>query len=297
MSNENVYGDSHVVEVENTNFVKNTNMMESEPGSPLSTALSAGAKVDKMKNKLVFKPKYKEKFTTPAAEAKKAARRERQGKKPKVKTIEKGHEQYSLTYGMMLGLRVSVGRQYTSSAAGEQQKTLRLEDFMHIEHLVFPPEGSSTTLPHKLGHTFKFKNYAPVVFHTLRTFFNIKPSDYLLSLAGNLRNTSGVSDESDTGQDIDKSSGERGKEDRNTEDPIAFFQREDGGIYSRRDGNIGKEIYYFGIIDILQQYNAKKYAETFIMPWIKNEKAATMSSVAPEEYANRFYEFLLNNTK
>ena len=39
--------------------------------------------------------------------------------------------------------------------------------------------------------------------------------------------------------------------------------RYDGGINSRLpDGRRGKDIYYIGVIDILQQYNASKQMET-----------------------------------
>eukprot|EP00752_Nemacystus_decipiens_P001652 g1605.t1 len=39
--------------------------------------------------------------------------------------------------------------------------------------------------------------------------------------------------------------------------------RSDGGVNSEVDGARGKDIYFMGIIDILQQYNTRKHAETF----------------------------------
>ncbi len=55
---------------------------------------------------------------------------------------------------------------------------------MKVRKLVFPPEGSPQTPPHKLPKPFKFKDYAPKVFHHLRERFNIDQSHYLNSLGG-----------------------------------------------------------------------------------------------------------------
>ena len=155
---------------------------EVDPNSEMAKALLANSKVNKAEN-ATFGPVYKDKFTTPEREAKKAAQRLKRGKKPKVKVIQKGHEQYALAYGMMLGIRVSVGR--SEGYRGGERKRLSLQDFAHIDHYEFLPEGSKTTPPHKLAHAFKFKDYAPRVFRRLRERFGIKTENYLLSLTGN----------------------------------------------------------------------------------------------------------------
>ena len=46
-------------------------------------------------------------------------------------------------------------------------------------------KGSATTPPHKLSHTFKFKDYAPVAFAYLRRMFGVNEFDFLLSVCGN----------------------------------------------------------------------------------------------------------------
>ncbi len=54
------------------------------------------------------------------------------------------------------------------------------------------------------------------------------------------------------------------------------------------------EIYFMGIIDILQQYNTKKSIETFVKGFYldKNE----ISSVNPEAYAARFCNWIDKNS-
>jgi len=44
------------------------------------------------------------------------------------------HEQYTLTIGMMLGIRVAVGRP-------QQLDDLTLMDFMQVDKYLFPPKG------------------------------------------------------------------------------------------------------------------------------------------------------------
>lgn len=44
------------------------------------------------------------------------------------------HEQYTLTIGMMLGIRVAVGRP-------QQMDDLTLMDFMQVDKYLFPPKG------------------------------------------------------------------------------------------------------------------------------------------------------------
>ena len=71
-----------------------------------------------------------------------------------------------------------------------------------------------------------------------------------------------------------------------------LFESEDGGIRSFD----GKETYYMGIIDILQQYNGIKFVENFVMPLVRQEDAGTLSAVPPDAYARRFYEYIRENS-
>jgi 1-phosphatidylinositol-4-phosphate 5-kinase len=47
----------------------------------------------------------------------------------------------------------------------------------------FPPEGSKYTPPHN-SCDFKWKDYCPQVFRTLRKLFKVDAADYMLSLCG-----------------------------------------------------------------------------------------------------------------
>ncbi|KAF2308232.1 hypothetical protein GH714_037780 [Hevea brasiliensis] len=48
----------------------------------------------------------------------------------------------------------------------------------------FPPEGTKHTPPHQSSE-FKWKDYCPLVFRTLRKLFKVDPADYMLSICGN----------------------------------------------------------------------------------------------------------------
>ena len=100
----------------------------------------------------------------------------------KGKVIDGVHELYTLTAGMMLGMRCSVGRNHPSFQLEDKQLTL--EDFSHVEKITFPAAGSPTTPPHSLVHTFKFKSYSLKVFRRVRDFFGkifpCTPSDTLV---------------------------------------------------------------------------------------------------------------------
>eukprot|EP00742_Colponemidia_sp_Colp-10_P018472 GILJ01021338.1.p1 GENE.GILJ01021338.1~~GILJ01021338.1.p1 ORF type:complete len:644 (+),score=87.32 GILJ01021338.1:289-1932(+) len=73
-----------------------------------------------------------------------------------------------------------------------------------------------------------------------------------------------------------------------------------GGINGVGGGGVGagtipesretREVYYIGIIDILQEYNARKTAETYIRS-VFNERSK-VSSVPAKEYAARFVSFM-----
>ncbi|KAL3777547.1 hypothetical protein ACHAW5_010805 [Stephanodiscus triporus] len=75
----------------------------------------------------------------------------------------------------------------------------------------------------------------------------------------------------------------------------AITSRSDSGIegyrVAIRDGTLAKtkEIYFCGIIDFLQYYNAKKMGETVIK---KMSSSEDISCVDPETYGNRFFKFI-----
>lgn len=71
--------------------------------------------------------------------------------------------------------------------------------------------------------------------------------------------------------------------------PNPYTEREDLGIESKSGEDV-KEIYFGGIIDILQLYNTRKWGETIVRKTIGNNEK-DMSCVHPDAYASRFVEF------
>lgn len=129
----------------------------------------------------------------------KVRRRIAKKKKKKLGTeIKPEHEQYSLTYGMMMGIRTSVGHQSTPFVVSQDSRgqlvngsdgsELNMDDFMRVSKMVFPPGGSTNTSiitpKHDLAHTFKFKDYSPEIFKRIRDCFQLDQADYQLSLCG-----------------------------------------------------------------------------------------------------------------
>uniref|UniRef100_K3X549 PIPK domain-containing protein n=1 Tax=Globisporangium ultimum (strain ATCC 200006 / CBS 805.95 / DAOM BR144) TaxID=431595 RepID=K3X549_GLOUD len=73
--------------------------------------------------------------------------------------------------------------------------------------------------------------------------------------------------------------------------PPSLFCRDEGGIYGRdRFGRKNGFVYFIGVIDILQQYNSRKIAETFFKGLRHNRKQ--ISAVNPNFYGDRFIEFM-----
>ncbi|GMH82344.1 hypothetical protein TL16_g09226, partial [Triparma laevis f. inornata] len=109
----------------------------------------------------------------------------------KGKKIDGRHEQYTLSLGMMLGIRCCVGKseQLQGSILGTDNFKLNFTDFMQVDKYVFPPQGNSKgpniTPPHQLAHTFKFKAYAPKIFSKIRTMFGVEAAHFMLSICGN----------------------------------------------------------------------------------------------------------------
>ncbi|TVU47009.1 hypothetical protein EJB05_06585, partial [Eragrostis curvula] len=94
-------------------------------------------------------------------------------------TIAKGHKNYELMLNLQLGIRHAVGRQ------GQPILDLKSSAFDPKEKVwtKFPPEGSKHTPPHN-SCDFRWKDYCPKVFRTLRKLFKVDPADYMLSLCG-----------------------------------------------------------------------------------------------------------------
>jgi len=117
-----------------------------------------------------------------AAAAASAVKRKKKRRNFQGNVIKGEHEQYTLTIGMMLGIRVAVGRP-------QQMDDLTLMDFMQVDKYLFPPKGCNKpphrTPPHHLSHDFKFKDYAPKIFHRIRQLFGIDSASYMLSVSGN----------------------------------------------------------------------------------------------------------------
>ena len=65
-----------------------------------------------------------------------------------------------------------------------------------------------------------------------------------------------------------------------------------GGVES--DGRPSDEVYYLGVIDILQQYDLRKRGETLVKSFL--HPARGLSSVPPDAYARRFVEFVAAHT-
>merc|ERR1712025_425206 len=62
-----------------------------------------------------------------------------------------------------------------------------------------------------------------------------------------------------------------------------------GMVHEDEEGNIGNEVYFVGIIDVLQKYNKRKKLEN----WIKKMKydKLSISAAPPDLYAQRMCDF------
>ncbi|KAF3326178.1 phosphatidylinositol 4-phosphate 5-kinase 6-like protein [Carex littledalei] len=102
------------------------------------------------------------------------------GRKRQGETISKGHKNYDLMLNLQLGIRHAVGKQ------GPITFDLKPSAFDPREKVwtKFPPEGSKHTPPHQ-SCDFRWKDYCPLVFRTLRKLFKVDAADYMLSLCGN----------------------------------------------------------------------------------------------------------------
>ncbi|CAL0321570.1 unnamed protein product [Lupinus luteus] len=96
-------------------------------------------------------------------------------------TICKGHKNYDLMLNLQLGIRHSVGRPAPSASLDLKPSAFDPKEKVWTR---FPPDGSKYTPPHP-SCEFKWKDYCPVVFRTLRKLFKVDAADYMLSICGN----------------------------------------------------------------------------------------------------------------
>ncbi|CAN1344719.1 Phosphatidylinositol 4-phosphate 5-kinase 6 [Linum perenne] len=96
-------------------------------------------------------------------------------------TISKGHKNYELMLNLQLGIRHSVGRPGPQVSLDLKSSAFDPREKVWTK---FPPEGSKHTPPHQ-SCDFRWKDYCPLVFRTLRKLFNVDAADYMLSICGN----------------------------------------------------------------------------------------------------------------
>lgn len=107
------------------------------------------------------------------------------GKKDRVKEnalgelIYKGHSSYTIMSNIQMGIRVSVGKVTPLPL----KDPLAPEDFDSKTRIAFPKEGSLETPAHNFD-SFKFKEYAPMVFRHLRENWQIDAGDFMVSICG-----------------------------------------------------------------------------------------------------------------
>ncbi|XP_062204213.1 phosphatidylinositol 4-phosphate 5-kinase 6-like isoform X1 [Phragmites australis] len=103
----------------------------------------------------------------------------RPGKK-QGETISKGHKNYELMLNLQLGIRHAVGRQSAPTSMDLKSSAFDPKEKVWTR---FPPEGSKHTPPHQ-SCDFRWKDYCPLVFRTLRKLFDVDPADYMISICG-----------------------------------------------------------------------------------------------------------------
>ncbi|KAI0511758.1 hypothetical protein KFK09_012390 [Dendrobium nobile] len=95
--------------------------------------------------------------------------------------ISRGHKNYELMLNLQLGVRHAVGKQAVDTSLDLKAAAFDPKEKVWTR---FPPEGSKHTPPHPCCD-FRWKDYCPLVFRTLRKLFNLDPGDYMISICGN----------------------------------------------------------------------------------------------------------------
>ncbi|XP_051124653.1 phosphatidylinositol 4-phosphate 5-kinase 6-like isoform X2 [Andrographis paniculata] len=95
-------------------------------------------------------------------------------------TITRGHKHYDLMLNLQLGIRHAVGRPGPTVSINAKPSVFDPNDKVWTR---FPTEGSKHTPPHP-SCEFKWKDYCPSLFRTLRRLFKVDPADYMMSICG-----------------------------------------------------------------------------------------------------------------
>ncbi|MQL72435.1 hypothetical protein Taro_004775 [Colocasia esculenta] len=102
------------------------------------------------------------------------------GAKKQGKAIERGHKNYELMLSLQQGIRYSVGRPGPDATLDLKASAFHPREKIWTR---FPPEGTKHTPPHQ-SCEFKWKDYCPVVFRSLRKLFKVDAADYMVSICG-----------------------------------------------------------------------------------------------------------------
>ena len=129
----------------------------------------------------------------------------------------------------------------------------------------------------------KSKIFHQQIFKDCQWFEKHLIMDY--SLLVGIANVNHIKNDSDIDNDSDNEIKSNHSDNNNNNNNNNIFYQYHGGILSDNK----KEIYYLGIIDILQKYNKKKKMAAFVKG-IKYEQI-TLSTVPPDIYSKRFCQF------
>ncbi|XP_034030695.1 phosphatidylinositol 4-phosphate 5-kinase type-1 alpha-like [Thalassophryne amazonica] len=93
-----------------------------------------------------------------------------------------GETTYKKTTSSALKGAIQLGIAHTvGSLSQKAERDVLMQDFVVVESIFFPSEGSNLTPAHRYSD-FRFKTYAPIAFRYFRELFGIRPDDYLYSL-------------------------------------------------------------------------------------------------------------------
>uniref|UniRef100_A0A8C7Y4Z8 Phosphatidylinositol-4-phosphate 5-kinase, type I, alpha, b n=1 Tax=Oryzias sinensis TaxID=183150 RepID=A0A8C7Y4Z8_9TELE len=93
-----------------------------------------------------------------------------------------GETTYKKTTSSALKGAIQLGIAHTvGSLSQKAERDVLMQDFVVVESIFFPSEGSNLTPAHHYSD-FRFKTYAPIAFRYFREMFGIRPDDYMYSL-------------------------------------------------------------------------------------------------------------------